>query len=139
MLLVRREQRQEMGEPAFVNRLVFHFQRYHVEAICEWPEELLKKRLQHCLDRGRQWGLTWEYSLTVFAAHMIRIHPQFDEQRDIRLQLGNTSLGEPDERIDALIAHVPPSAWEDAERRGDPELYWRNVGLALNRKAEVDR
>ena len=134
MLLVGRQQRQEMGEPAFVDRLVTHFQRYHLEAICEWPEELLKKRLQHCLERGRKWGLTWEYTLTVFAAHMIRIHPEFDEQPEIRQELGSNMRGEPDERIDLLVAYVRPGAWDEAERRGDPEVYWRGIGLGLNKE-----
>jgi hypothetical protein len=139
MLLVTRQQRQQVGEPAFVNRVVTHFQRYHIEAICEWPEELLRKRIEHCIARGRKWGLTWEYSLTVFAAHMIRIHPEFDEEPDLRRELGNSAHGTPDERIDALPGHVPDQAWIDAEKRGDPEAYWQAMGLGLPKKVEVDR
>jgi hypothetical protein len=139
MLLVTRQQRQEIGEPAFVTRVVTHFHRYHIEAICEWPEELLRKRIEHCIARGRKRGLTWEYSLTVFAAHMIRIHPEFDEQFDIRQELENPVHGTPDERIDALPAYVPDRAWDDAEKRGDPEAYWRAMGLGRPMKVEVDR
>ncbi len=139
MLLVTRQQREEIGEPAFVQRVLTHFQRYHMEAVYEWPEELLRKRIEHCITRGRTWGLTWEYSLTVFAAHMIRIHPQFDQQPDIRRELGNAAHGVPDERIDALPGHVPNRAWDEAQERSDPEAYWRTVGLTRTSKVEVDR
>jgi hypothetical protein len=139
MLLVTQKQREQTGEPAFVARLVFHFQRYHLETIYLLPEELLQKRLEHCLVRGRKWGLTWEYSLTVFAAHMMTIHPEFDEQPEIRAALGNASLGEPDERIDELPANVPDEAWDAAEARGNPEIYWHSVGLGLNKRAEVEQ
>ncbi len=139
MLLVTQKQREEVGEPAFVARLVDHFQRYHLETVYDWPEALLKKRLQHCLERGRKWSLGGEYSLTVFAAHMITIHPEFDEQPDIRRELGNESLGEPDERIDELPSNVPEDAWEEAAARGSPEMYWRQLGLGLNRSVEVEQ
>lgn len=139
MLLVTRQQRQTVGEPAFVQRVMTHFQRYHIEAVYEWPEELLRKRIEHCLARGRKWGLTWEYSLTVFAAHMIRIHPEFDEQPDIHRELGNAAHGLPDERIDALPAYVRARAWDEAQEKSDPELYWKSVGLAWTNKVEVDR
>jgi hypothetical protein len=139
MLLVTRQQRQVVGESAFVDRVVEHFQRYHMDAIYLWSEELLRKRIEHCLVRGRKWGLTWEYSLTVFTAHMIRIHPEFDEQLDIHRELGNSDHGAPDERIDALPGHVPDDAWEEAQAKSDPEEYWRSVGLARTNNVEVDR
>lgn len=139
MLLVTRQQREEIGEPAFVNRVVTHFKRYHLEAIYKWPEELLRERIEHCLARGRQWGLTWEYSLTVFSAHMIRIHPEFDKQADIGRELGNAAHGSPDERIDALPAYVPERAWDEAQKQSDPEVYWQAVGLARQSTVEVDR
>lgn len=139
MLLVTRQQRQDIGEPAFVQRVVTHFQRYHMEAVYEWPEDLLRKRIEHCIARGRTWGLSWEYSLTVFAAHMIRIHPEFDQQPDIRRELGNAAHGAPDERIDALPGHVPNRAWDEAQKRSDPEAYWQTVGLTRTSKVEVDR
>ena len=139
MLLVTRQQRQEIGEPAFVQRVVTHFQRYHMDAVYEWPEDLLRKRIEHCIARGRTWGLTWEYSLTVFAAHMIRIHPEFDQQPDIRRELGNATHGAPDERIDALPGYVPNRAWDEAQKRSDPEAYWQTVGLTRTSKVEVDR
>jgi hypothetical protein len=56
MLLVTRQQRQEIGEPAFVQRVVTHFQRYHMDAVYEWPEDLLRKRIEHCITRGARGG-----------------------------------------------------------------------------------
>lgn len=128
MFHISREQRQKVGDPAFVQRVVTHFRRYHLEAIHTLPEEVLRRRVEHGIEKGRSYGLTWEYSLTVFVAHMIRIHPEFDRQPAIQRELRNPARGTPDERIDALATYVKPEEWEEAARQGDAEAYWRAIG-----------
>ncbi|XXT21214.1 hypothetical protein WME94_06575 [Sorangium sp. So ce429] len=127
MLLVSRAQREQVGEPAFVDRVVAHFLRYHLEAVHMLPDDVLRRRVEHGIAKGRGYGLTWEYSLTVFVAHMIRIHPRFDEHPAVQRELRDPSR-EPDRRIDALVENLTPDEWEDAASRGDPEAYWRDVG-----------
>jgi hypothetical protein len=128
MLVLSRAQREKVGDPAFVERVMTHLRRYHLEAIYKLPVEVLRRRVSAGIEKGRGHGLTWEYSLTVFVAHMIRIHPRFDEQPAIARELRNPERGEPDERIDALGTYVTPEAWEQAARLGDPEDYWRAIG-----------
>jgi hypothetical protein len=127
MLLISREQREKAGEPAFVDRVVRHFRRYHMEAVCALPDEVLRRRVVHGIARGRSYGLTWEYRLTVFVAHMIRINPEFDKQPAIQRALRDPNV-EPDRRIDALAANVTPDEWEAAARQCEPEAYWRAAG-----------
>jgi hypothetical protein len=127
MLRITRAQREKVGEPAFVGRLVQHFQLHHLDLIYHLPEPLLRERLRIGLAAGRSYGLTWEYSLTVFVAHMFRIHPEFHLQPAIHRVLDDAEI-EPDERISALPARVSNRDWEEAARRDDPEDYWRANG-----------
>lgn len=127
MLLVTREQRQKAGEPAFVQRVVDHFRRCHEEAVLELSDQVLRERVVHGLAKGRSYGLTWEYSLTVFVAHMLRINPEFDKHPAIQRELTDPARGAPDERIDKLVAYVSDEAWDEASRRVDPEVYWRSI------------
>jgi len=127
MLLVSRAQRQQVGDPAFVERVVEHFRRYHIEAVYMLPDDVLRKRVAHGIERGRSYGLTWEYSLTVFVAHMMRINPEFDKHAAIQRVLHDASI-EPDERINELPAMVSDEEWEEAGRQCDPETYWQQIG-----------
>ncbi|EYF04382.1 hypothetical protein [Chondromyces apiculatus] len=134
MFLVTREQRQKTGDPAFVDRVMTHFRRYHAEAVAILPDDVLRRRVTHGIERGRTYGLTWEYSLTVFLAHMMRIHPEFDRHPAIQRELHDPARGEPDERIDALATHVSEQAWDEAAQQGDPEAYWSAIGAPTPRQ-----
>lgn len=130
MLRITREQREKTGEPAFVDRVVQHFQLYHLEVIHWMAEAELRRRIRHGLEVGRSYGLTWEYNLTVFVAHMIRIHPEFHLQPAIHRVLSDPAIP-PDDRINALPATVTDEDWDEAYRRGNPEVYWRAHGAPL--------
>lgn len=127
MLRITREQREKVGEPAFVSRLVQHFQLHHLEIIYFLPEPVLRRRLRDGLVKARSYGLTWEYNLTVFVAHMFRIHPEFHLQTTIHRVLTDPAIP-PDDRINAMPELVSGNDWEEASRRGDPEDYWRALG-----------
>ena len=135
MLRISREQRETAGEPAFVERLMAHLLRYYLESMDDLPDEVLRGRVRHGLARGRAYGLTWEYSLTVFVAHMLRINPEFDRQPAIQRELSDPYCA-PDLRIDRLAARVTAAEWEEAARRGDPGAYWRRVDAAAERSEE---
>lgn len=127
MLRITRDQREKVGEPAFVERVAQHFHLFHLELIHFLPDLVLRKRIRHGLAKGRSYGLTWEYSLTVFVAHMFRVHPEFHLQPAIQRGLTDEAV-EPDERINTLPAVVKDSEWEEAASRGDPEAYWQAIG-----------
>jgi hypothetical protein len=135
MLVVRQKQREILAEPEFVERVLRHFQRYHLETVCMLPDDVLRKRIAHGIEKGRRYGLRWEYSLTVFVAHMIRINPAFDTHPAIYRELMSSSNAE-DEKLEALVANVSEGEWDEAERIGDPEAYWRDIGAPTPPKRE---
>ena len=124
MLRITREQREKTGEPAFVERVVQHFQLFHLDLVHAMSEAKLRWRIRHGLAVGRGYGLTWEYNLTVFVAHMFRIHPEFHLQPAIHRVLTDPAIP-PDDRINALPAKVTHDDWDDAYLRGEPEAYWQ--------------
>lgn len=136
MLTIRKEQREKLGDPEFIERVVTHFKRYHLEAVYDLPDDVLRKRIAHGIEKGRRYGLTWEYSLTVFVAHMIRIHPDFDEQPAIHRELCSPDHAEKD-KMEALVMNVPESAWDEAEQRGDPKAYWARIGASAPGEARA--
>jgi hypothetical protein len=130
MLRITRDQRGKVGDPAFVDRVVQHFQLFHLEAVHWMSDAELRRRIRHGIEIGRSYGLTWEYSLTVFVAHMFRIHPEFHLQPAIHQVLSDQAIP-PDDRINELPAKVTDGDWDEAYRRGDPEVYWRAHGAPL--------
>jgi hypothetical protein len=129
MLRITREQREKSGEPAFVERVVQHFKLYHLDLVHALPEAELRSRIRHGLAVGRTYGLTWEYNLTVFVAHMFRIHPEFHLQAAIHRVLTDPAIA-PDDRINALPAKVTNDDWDDAYLRGEPDAYWQALKAA---------
>ena len=129
MLRVTRDQREKTGEPAFVERVLQHFRLYHLDIIYLLSEVELRDRVRHGLAKGRSYGLTWEYNLTVFVAHMFRIHPEFHLQPAIHRVLTDPAIP-PDDRINALPAKVNHDDWDDAYLRGEPEAYWQALAAS---------
>jgi hypothetical protein len=119
-------QRQKMGDPAFVQRVMNHLKRYHLEDVYLLTDPVLHRRIVHGIEKGRGYGLTWAYSLTVFVSHMIRVNPQLDEHPAVRRALQDPAVP-PDERIDRLAYAVSRSEWEEVGRWGDPAAYWKPI------------
>jgi hypothetical protein len=126
MLLVSRAQRQSVGDPAFIDRIMQHLRLHYLEELHEIPDEVLRRRVVHCIARGRADGLTFERSLAVFCANMLRINPEFDKQSTIARILADTSRPEV-ERLEALLIEAGPADWDEAERQCDAEAYWQRV------------
>ena len=126
MLKIRPQQADSLAASAFVDRTVDHVRRFHPRAVAGLTALQLRARVVHCIDRGRAQGLTWEYSLTVFVAHMLTLCPTFDEHPEIRRVLDDGSLL-PDERIDALLREVPDAAWQQVADECDAAAYWRRI------------
>jgi hypothetical protein len=126
MLRISAPQRQKLADPAFVDRVVAHFRRWHTQAVAKLSDVVLRRRVVHGIAKGRGYGLTWEYSLSVFLAHMIKINPEFDKQRTIQRILRDPSR-EQSARLDALIGEVSRDEWEEAARQCDAVAYWREI------------
>lgn len=130
MLRVSQAQRSQVGDPAFFDRIAFHIGRYRPRDIRGIPPAVLRRRIAHGVAKGRSYGLTWEYSLTVFVSHMIGINPAFDEHPAVQRVLHDPDL-EPDKRVDALYVRVTDDEWEEAGKRGNPQAYWQPIDATV--------
>jgi hypothetical protein len=130
MLRVSQAQRSKVGDPAFFDRIAVHLGRYRARVIRGIPKAVLRRRIAHGVEKGRSYGLTWEYSLTVFVAHMIVINPGFDEHPAVQRVLHDPGL-EPDKRIDALYVLVTDDEWDAAGVQRDPKAYWQPIDAAM--------
>lgn len=126
MLKIRQHQADAVAASAFVDRTAAHLRRFYPNAVASLSELELRARVIHCIARARAHGLTWEYSLTVFVAHMITLCPTFDRHPEVVRILEGSPLP-PDERMDELLSEVPDAAWQDIVARCDAEAYWRRV------------
>jgi hypothetical protein len=126
MFAIKREQRQKMGDPAFVDRLMEFLRRNYPEHLYMVRDDELRLRARHGIEKGRSYGLTWESSLTIFVSHMLTIHPEFDSQRAIKRVLIDPAIPG-DEKMRALLGLVEDSDWEEAATGVDPNEYWKRV------------
>jgi hypothetical protein len=137
LLRIKRDQMALAGEGPFVDRTVRHMRVFHDAAVADLPDDELRRRVVHGLERARRHGLTWEYSLTVFVAHMLELSPTFDEHPAVARVLADTSLP-PDERMDELLARLTDEQWDEVVAQGDEDAYWRSVFPPDNGEAEAD-
>ncbi len=126
MFAIKREQRQKMGDPPFIDRTVEYFKEYYIEHVYDIEDDELHMRVKHGVEKARGYGLTWESSLTIFIAHMLTINPEFDKQPAIQKVLVDPAIPG-DERMQALLGLVEDDEWEDALKQCDPEQYWRDL------------
>jgi hypothetical protein len=126
VIRVSRAQREIVGDPAFIDRVVFHFKRYRIDYVHHLADHVLRRRIVHGIEKGRSYGLTWEYSLTVFVAHMFGINPEWHLQPALHRALVDEALA-PDLRMDALFGQVTDDDWEEAAVHCDAEAYWQRI------------
>jgi hypothetical protein len=127
MLAIKRSQREKMGEPAFEDRTIAFIKEKYLWWVHFLSDDELRMRVVHGIEKGRSYGLTWEFSLTVFVSHMITIGPDFDKQPAIQSVLRDESII-PDYRMEALLGkEVSDQDWEDASDMCEPDEYWANV------------
>lgn len=133
MFAIKREQRRQMGEPAFIDRTVEWIREYHREHVYDIDDEELHLRVRHGVEKARSYGLTWESSLTIFVSHMLTINPEFDKQPAIQAALVDPSIPG-DEKMQALLGLVDDDEWEEALKMCDPARYWDGVREASRAK-----
>lgn len=134
MLLITKNQRQKVGDPAFVTRILRHIKLYYPMEFYRLSDEELSRRIAHCLEVGREHGFTFERSLTMFTANMLRINPKFYEQSAIGRILADPSKPE-HERFQSAVVDVTGRDWDEAEMQCDAEAYWKAIDNAANEEA----
>lgn len=125
-MLVTREQRQKMGDPAFVDRTVDRFRTYFLEHVYMLEIEELRFRVKHGIAKARGYGLTYESSISTFLAHMLTLNPDFDKQPAVQRALHDPEI-EPDGRMAAMMATVNDEDWQEAAKQCDPRVYWAKL------------
>lgn len=133
MFLIKREQRQRMGDPAFVDRTVDRVKRFYLDYIYMLEDQELRFRVKHAIEKARSYGLTKESSISVFVAHMLTLGPEFDKQSAIQAALHDQDLA-PDNRMQAMRATVFDEDWEEATKQCDPTTYWAMIHEAKQSK-----
>lgn len=126
MLLIKREQREKMGEPAFVDRTVERLRTYYLEHVCGLDIDELRFRVRHAIEKARGYGLTYESSITVFVLHMMTVSPAFDEHPAVQRALHDPEI-EPNGRMGAMMGTVSDEEWEEAAQACDRRAYWAEV------------
>lgn len=123
MFAIKREQRQKMGEPAFVDRTMEWLRVNHLPFVHDLDDDELRLRVRHGVAKARGYGLTWESSLTIFVSHMLTINPEFDKQPAVQAVLVDPTIPG-DEKMQALLGLVDDDEWEEAAKQVDPAVYW---------------
>src|SRR5229473_2749666 len=115
MLRIRPEQLkvfQPVTEAAFEERVIEYLREEHPDAVvpissgaptllADLPDETLLEMVQVALRRARNYGMTWESTLTAFVVLTFVVAPRFDECPPIHQVLTDSTI-DPDARIDAL-------------------------------------
>lgn len=135
MFAIKREQRQKMGEPAFIDRTAEWFREYHLSHVWDLDDDELRMRVRHGVDKARSYGLTWESSLTIFVSHMLTINPDFDRHPAVQAVLVDPEIPG-DEKMQALLGLVDDDEWEEAAKQCDPREYWDAVREASRAEGE---
>jgi hypothetical protein len=125
-MLIKREQRERMGDPAFVDRTVDRLRTYFLQHVYMLDVDELRFRVRHAIEKARSYGLTYESSITTFVAHMMTVNPAFDEHPAVQRALRDPDVA-PDGRMTAMMATVSDMDWEEAARQRDRAAYWAEV------------
>jgi hypothetical protein len=127
MLLVNRDQRRDAGYSAFVDRIVRHMNLHYWQEFGHLPPDILRGRVRHCIKMGREKGFTFERSLAVFTANMMRIDPRFHEHPSIAALLADIERPE-EERLEGFVSDISRRHWAEAGVIcGDKKAYWYQV------------
>lgn len=135
MLIIRQEQIeafQPVAEAAFVRRVVEHLRADHADAVVQLPNEVILVKqisderlygiVKHAITRARDYGITWESSLTAFVVLMFVAAPNFDKHPLIERVLRDERV-EANSRVDQLWERTSEENWEAVRKNYDPAAW----------------
>lgn len=135
MLTIRPEQMtafQTVAEASFVERIADYIaenfgDRFVIlptgmKTINELPPETLQRMIENGLKRARNYGMTWESSLTSFVVMMFLVAPNFDDHPLLKRPLLDAEI-EPDKRIEQLWERTTDANWDAAKQDYDAQAW----------------
>jgi hypothetical protein len=134
-LIIRKEQFQvfqEVEDEKFVERVVRHLLDKHgslsVELpsdkflVSDMPVETLRHLVRNGIVQAREYGMTWETTLTSFVVMMFITSPNFHLYPAVNAILQDESV-EPDNRTDRLVENITEAEWLEAKEKYDPQAW----------------
>ena len=138
MLKIRREQFevfQPVAEAAFVRRVAEHLRDNHADAVVQFPNEVilvkqianekLRSVAEYAITRARNYGLSWESTVTAFVVLMFVAAPNFDKHPLIQRILKDERVPA-DSRIDQLWERTTEENWEAVRKNYDATAWVSN-------------
>src|SRR6476620_9663353 len=125
MLVIRQEQMQAMIAPdeKHLDALVTDAVRAaNPDRVKDYDADVLSSMVRTAIARARSHDLKTAEDIAAYAAVMFEVAPNFDEQADIKLVLGDEAFP-PADRFYQLFERVSEESWAEAEKRYD-ELVW---------------
>ncbi len=114
------------AEADFEARVFAYLRERQAPFVEDLPDDVLMRRVRHCLAVGRAHGFTAEAALVGFTTMMFNIGPDFWRQpafaRALKIDLPNDM-----DRINAVHDNVTDEDWEAAQDAAD-ERAWPDVG-----------
>jgi len=131
MLIIRASQMeifQPVADASFIRRTVEYLLENHGDVVIRLTEgsvtvkkintDVLRRMVRYGISRGRQYGLSWESSLTAFVTLMFVTAPNFDEHPLIQRVLKDETVPA-DSRIDQLWDRTTAQNWNAAIQNYD--------------------
>jgi hypothetical protein len=110
------------AEKAFENELVQQLQQDYPDTWGQLSADVRGDMVRGALAKAREYGLSWESSLTAFLHLMAGVNPNFDRHPVIQAALTRDILP-PDERLKKLLQWDDVDVWGEARLTGSP-LEW---------------
>jgi hypothetical protein len=124
MLKIRAEQFdafQPVAEAAFIRRVVEHLREHHADVVIQLPNEValvkqiagerLCAMLGQGIRRARDYGMSWESSISAFVVLMFVTAPNFDKHPLIQRVLKDERVAA-NSRMDQLWERTTEENWE---------------------------
>ncbi len=116
-MIIRDEQRKAfrpLVEEALVSSIYDYLRAYPDPVFATLSKNELEARVKRGIEKGRQYGLTWEASLCAFVGLTVLIAPNFDLHPAVNKILTDKNI-EPNERPITLVNDLSEADWEAAQ------------------------
>lgn len=118
MFKIRKSQMEALTQQydlCLASELAVQLRTRHLDLVTSMDEQALVRSVYEGLLRGRGYGITKKYPLSMFVELMFIIGPLFDCAPKVQFWLCNKTIA-PNARIEYLIRSLTESDWQDIRR-----------------------